>query len=434
MQKIVLLIIIGLFPSIVFSQTKLSKKVNADVVNNVIQLLNDNYVYPDTALKMGNFLSKQLKNGAYDNIIKLQDLSDLINRDLNIVHHDGHLQLQYNPQLAADFSNPTDNTTTNVDPLKRIRDVNFGLNKVENLNGNIGYLNIAKFWADDIEGRETLKGALKFLRNSNAIIIDVRNCGGGSPETVKMICGYFLEKKTHLNDSYSRPSNKTTEYWTVPDTSFRDLVKMPLYVLTSNGTFSAAEEFCYDLQNLKRATIIGEQTGGGAHNTFERPVVNGFVLYIPYGRAINPITKTNWEKVGVSPDIKVASSKALETAEMMIFESLILNTKDESEKFNLNWQLDLLKAINNPIVIDDQTLIKYSGVYEQRTFTFENGKLYYQRTGKPKFELEAMTKTILKGKGNTYFKIEFIENNQGVVDEVKAYYQDNRIEVSKRNK
>lgn len=410
---------------------KLTEKQKLEVVDDVCRLLRDYYVFPDTATKYISYLKRQLKAGAYKQTSEPTVFSDLINRDLNSVHKDGHLQTQYNPAFAAQLMKPIDKSMQEEDPFKRIRTANFGLTKVEILNGNIGYLNISKFWADDVYGKETVKAALKFLSNSNAIVIDLRNCGGGSPKTVNLICGYFLKEKTHLNDSYDRSADYTTEYWTTPDTTMKSLFEIPLYVLTSNGTFSAAEEFCYDLQVLKRAKIAGEKTAGGAHNTFEQPVNHGFVIYIPYGRAINPLTKTNWERTGITPDISSLASKALEAAQMDIFNTLMNSAKSEKEKFELNWQYELLKAKNNPVIIDTMTLKKYAGTYGEREFIYENGKLFYQRTGKPKFELEPMSYTIMKGKGNEYFKIEFIEAN-GEVNEVKAYYQDYRVESSLR--
>ena len=60
---------------------------------------------------------------------------------------------------------------------------------------------------------------------------------------------------------------------------------VPVYVLTSNKTFSAAEEFTYNLKNLKRATIIGETTGGGAHPGGVMPVAERFNMFVPTGRA-----------------------------------------------------------------------------------------------------------------------------------------------------
>jgi len=383
---------------------------------------------------MSNCIKNKLKEGAYNKITDPVAFSDALTIDLYSVYHDGHMLVQYvppdaNPKPVVASTSPQVNTE---DPLKKIKQANFGLRKAEILSGNLGYIKINHFWADNIYGKETLKATLQFVSNSNALIIDLRDCGGGSQETVNMICGYFLEKSTHINDMFDRAAKTTTEYWTKPDSAFTKMIKMPLYILTNNKTFSAAEEFCYDLQCIKRASIIGETTGGGAHGTFSQEAGMGFVLSIPYSTAINPITKTSWEKIGVKPDIEVTSDKALETAEIIIFDSLISKTKDPSELFNLNWDLELLKAINNPITIDSLTLKSYAGVYGERLFSFENGKLFYQRTGRPKFELEAMSPTIMKGKGNTYFKIEFLKNNLGIVDRVNAYYQDNRMETSIR--
>ena len=412
---------------------QLDSKSRLAIFMSISQLMKDNYVEPETAIKMSNYIEKREKGGAYNYVTDPVAFSDMLTNDMYSIYHDGHLSVQYNPALEAQLLETAASVSpANDTPPQRNINANFGFRKVEILNGNIGYINLEHFWADKIYGKETMNAAMQFVSHANALIIDLRNNGGGSPETVTMLCSYFFDKKIHVNDTYSRPDNSTTEFWTTPDSSLKSLTKMPLYILTSSKTFSAAEEFAYDLKNLKRADIIGETTGGGSHNTFERPVGNGFVIYIPYGKAVNAITKTNWEKVGVKPDVQVPAAKALETAEMNIFQNLISKTKEEDELFELNWQFELLKAANNPISFDAATLKKYAGIYSDRTFTFENGKLFYQRTGKPKFELEAMAPGKMKGKDNTYFKIEFVENKQGLVNKVKVYYQDNRIETSER--
>lgn len=409
----------------------LTPKARLAIVTNIRQLLTDHYVFPDTARKMSEYLNQRFKAGVYNNTKDPVAFSDQLTRDLYSVYHDGHLLVQYNPGLSVQLANPTPQVENTSIP-DRNREMNYGFKSVEILNGNIGYINLERFWADPVYGKETAKAAMKFVANTHALIIDLRANGGGSPETVAMLCGFFLPNKTHINDSYNRSENTTTEFWAIPDTTLKELTNMPLYILTGPRTFSAAEEFAYDLQSLKRATIIGETTGGGAHNTFERDASDGFVVSIPYGRAINFVTKTNWEGVGVKPDIKVSADRALETAEMKIFETMIANAKGESELYRLNWQLDLLKAINNPIVIDTTTLKKYAGVFGERVFSYQGDKLFYQRNGRPKFELEPMTPTIMKGKNNTYFKIEFVVDEKGNVNEVKVFYEDGRLEGAKR--
>jgi hypothetical protein len=436
MNKLKTLLLLIFFPAILFSQNTiiLNSKSKTEIVKNISQALLDNYVFPDTAIKMSNCILKKLKQGAYNKITDPVAFSTALTSDLYSVYRDGHMLVQFNPQelVPESIDTSTHNQKSEEDPFKKIKQANFGLKKVEILNGNIGYLKLDHFWADSTFGKETVKAALQFVSYSNALIIDLRDCGGGSEETVNTISGYFFEKSMHLNDMFDRRTNVTTEYWTKPDLTFTRIAQMPLYILINNKTFSASEMFVYGMQTINRAVIIGETTGGGAHGTFSQSVSNGFRLYVPYSTAISPITKTSWEKVGVKPEIETPSDKALETAEMKIFEKIISTAKDASELFNLNWDLDLLKAINNPVTIDTLTLERYAGIYGERAFIFENGKLFYQRTGKPKFELEAMSATVMKGKGNTYFKIEFVQNEQGQVNKVNAYYQDNRMETSIR--
>lgn len=152
------------------------------------------------------------------------------------------------------------------------------------------------------------------LIEADAIIFDMRKNGGGSPSMVRCICSYLFKEATHLNTFYWRPADNYTETWTNPSMASKTKEDIPLYVLTSNYSFSAAEEFTYDLKQLKRATIIGETTGGGAHPSGPIVINQGFFVNVPQGRAINPVTKTNWEGVGIKPDIDVPAEGALDKA------------------------------------------------------------------------------------------------------------------------
>ena len=421
------LLLLVLMPILFHAQSKLASKTRKETVNNISRLLLDNYVFPGTAEKMSALITAKLKDGGYNGISDPVALSNALTLDLYSVYHDRHLMVRYFPPQPVPTA-PAVTDESQEDPMERLRRANFGLQRAEVLPGNIGYLHITNFWADDAEGRETLKAALQFLANADALIIDVRNCGGGSQETVRLLCGYFLDRPTHINSMYDRPANTTLDYIAIPDPSFTKMVDKPLHILTSSKTFSAAEEFCYDLQNLKRAIIVGEATGGGAHGTFEQDAGNGFVISIPYSRAINPVSQSNWEGTGVQPHIVTTADAALETAEMQILDDVLAKTTDKGERFRLNWDRELLKAANNPITTDSAALQKFAGVYGERTVTFENGKLFYQRAGRPKFEMEAMSGTMMKPKGNNYFKVEFKE------DSLTAYYQDNRVETDVRTK
>jgi C-terminal processing protease CtpA/Prc len=155
---------------------------------------------------------------------------------------------------------------------------------------------------------------MNFLADSDALILDVRDNHGGAPRMVALICSYLFEDSTYLGDIYDRQQNTTEQSWTVPYLPGKRFSGKPVYVLTSRRTFSAAEEFSYDLKNLKRATLIGENTGGGAHTVAPHRLDDHFYIMVPFGRFVSAITKTDWEGTGVEPDIKIAAADALDEA------------------------------------------------------------------------------------------------------------------------
>jgi retinol-binding protein 3 len=193
--------------------------------------------------------------------------------------------------------------------------------KVERFPSNIGYLKFNGFQDPEICG-PTVAAAMNFLAHVDALIIDLRDNGGGDPKMVAYISSHLFAEPTHLNDLYNRKEDKTTEFWTLRDVPGARLADNPVFAPTSKRTFSGAEEFAYNLKNLKRATIIGEATGGGAHPVSGHRIDDHFIIGAPFARAINPISKTNWEGTGVAPDIKVPASEALDAAKKMAPEQI----------------------------------------------------------------------------------------------------------------
>lgn len=290
---------------------KLTKKVKAQTVANIAASLKANYIYLDTAIRMGSFIRHQLKSGSYDTIQTPAILAARLTADLLSVYHDGHLSISYDPAFTT-VNVKTDTLMEKERMLRFRKRVNFGFDKAEILPGNIGYLKIGGFFEPDYAAKMMTLAAFRFVSNSESLIIDLRNNMGGDPRIVSFICGLFFNKKTHLNDLYSRKDKSTTKYWAIPDTTLKALYTVPVYILTSKRTFSAGEELTYDLQAQKRAIIVGEVTGGGAHPVQPFTVGNGFVANVPFARAINPITKSNWESVGVKPEKDVPADQALE--------------------------------------------------------------------------------------------------------------------------
>jgi hypothetical protein len=410
-------------------------KVKHQTVKKITKMLNENYIFPETAKKMGDLIKANLTSGVYDPIDDPMKFAEMLTADLQSISNDKHIRVRFSPEDAMRMieeekkgHSPDDEKHWN----EMMKKENYGFKKVERLAGNIGYVDFRNF-ASPHYSKETVTSVMGFLANTDAIIFDLRLNGGGDPAGVQLICSYlFGDTPVHLNDLYFRPEDKTEEFWTLRNIDGKRMPDVPVYVLTSKYTFSGAEEFTYNLKNLKRATIVGETTGGGAHPGGMNVINKGFLIFIPVGRAISPITKTNWEGVGVSPDVNVKSELALEQAQILALQKLSENTKDEKQLGTYKWMIESLQAVMNAPAIDDNTMKSYAGTYDDRSITYEGGKLYYQRKGRQKFAMTPMTGDTFMFKDLEYFRLKFIKDALGNAIEVNGLYDDGHEDRSKR--
>lgn len=308
----------------------LTPALRQEVIEGTISRLNATYVFPDVARKMEAALRRHEANREYDGMTSARAFAEKLTRDLRAVSHDLHLHLVYS-SMPFKRSVSSEPSAAEIEGMKKFaRSVNYGFEKLEILDGNVGYLSLSGFMPPDLAGN-TASAAMNYLADTEALIIDLRRNGGGDPEMVQFLCSYLFDQPTHLNDLYFRPDNSTRQFWTLPYVPGRRY-KKPVYVLTSKRTFSGAEEFTYNLKNLKRATIVGETTGGGAHPGGENVINEHFAVWVPIGRAINPISKTNWEGVGVKPDIETPADLALKTAHLDALRKIQAKTTDPDDK------------------------------------------------------------------------------------------------------
>ena len=283
------------------------------VIDGAIAMLDEFYVFPEVAKKMGIAVRGHAKRGEYDSVTDGDAFARLLATHFQEVSHDKHIFVSFSPtQLPEDSAPP--NRDAIARQMEAMRDANCAFEKVEHLKGNIGYLKFNGFGDPEICA-PTAIAAMNFLANVDALIFDLRQNGGGDPKMVALLCSYLFEHPTHLNDLWTRKGDETEQFWTLPYVPGKRLPSIPVYVLTSHRTFSGAEEFTNNLKVLKRATIVGEVTGGGAHPVGGHRIDDRFTIGVPFARAINPVTKTNWEGVGVEPDVKVPADDALTTAQ-----------------------------------------------------------------------------------------------------------------------
>lgn len=307
--------------------------VRSQIIESLIKDLNETYVFPETAKKMEADIRNRVKNKEYDKITSAKEFSQKLTEDLQAISRDKHLRVSYSRQAIPVRQQRSEPTAEERENYRRSLQLNnYGFVKVETLRGNIGYIDFRGFTDPEL-GAETVAAAMNFVANTDALIFDVRQNGGGQPGMVALISSYlFGDKPVHLNSLYWRRGDQTEEFWTKPTVSGKKYGNKDVYILTSNYTFSAAEEFSYNLKNLKRAIIVGETTGGGAHPGGMSRLGDHFGAFIPAGRAISPITKTNWEGAGVEPDVKVSKELALKTAYLMALNKSLERAKEEGMK------------------------------------------------------------------------------------------------------
>jgi hypothetical protein len=267
------------------------------------------------------------------------------------VAHDEHLRVIYRAEQIPMEPIPaveTSPASPSPEMLLRAKKNNYDFEQTRILRGNIGYLKLNGFSLDAVHGGATAAAAMTFLANTDALIIDLRENHGGAPGMVDVLASYFFNGNdpVHLNDLSWRHGGNTEvdQFWALPYVPGDRYVDKDVFILTSHQTFSAAEEFTYDLQALKRATVVGESSGGGANPGWTKRLGDHFLVFLPTGTAINPIAKNNWEGKGVTPDVSVPKETALNSAYQTALQHLLAKKTDQRDIAVLNQALAVLEA------------------------------------------------------------------------------------------
>jgi hypothetical protein len=300
-----------------FSQDRkdlpITTKEKKQIIDSLIHFITTAYIFPDIASKVEKALRLHQERGDYNRLTSSKIFSDTISEQLVRISQDKHLRVLYSFEIIRP---PSGKEPPLPEFIKKFAiENNYGFNKIEILDGNIGYLNILGFFPME-EATQKAIAALDSLSHTNALIIDLRDNSGGAGPLANFILSYFFNSEpVHFLDFYFRRDNRVEQSWSSFYIPGKRIPEKPIYILTSSSTFSAGEAFAFVLQSLHRATIIGEVTGGGANVGDLLKLNDHFVLNLPIGRPLSPLTKTNWEGVGVQPDIKVPRDKALAFAQ-----------------------------------------------------------------------------------------------------------------------
>ncbi len=400
------------------------------IIDAVSAKLEELYVYPEVADQMQERIRSQRIKGGYDDLQTLSSFLDAINSDLLSVFADGHLEVEalrrgeHGEQSEEEWWRARSEASRND---------NFGFHRVERLPGNVGYLDLRSFDYPHLAG-ETAAAAMQLLAYTDAVIIDLRQNPGGRGELSQMLLSYFFDDhRVHYATEQDGVRGIIKQWWTIPWVPGQRRPEVPLYLVTSRGTGSAAEEFAFVLSNLERATLVGEVTAGAAHTTHSHPLPElGIVIQMPDGRSYDPKTGQDWERTGVKPDLEVPAGLALEAAHSLAVETLLEGETRPERRFRLEWVIRELEARRHPIALDAEAAREYTGEFGLRQISLVDGELYYQRRHRARYRLQPLGEDWFRIEGLDYFRIRFEREESGRVKTLVGVYDDGQEEPSER--
>lgn len=385
-----------------------SREEKRQAVGELARLLRARYAIAGTAETAAAAIEQRLAAGRYEGFADARSFADALTRDLQEVTSDRHLRIGEAPPAEPAPATPTAAERDAEQEAWRagMRRSNNGFLRAEILPGNVGYLDYRRFQPPDLTG-DTLVATMAFFANADALIFDLRNCRGGSAYTTPYVAAYFFDRSTQLFTMEFRGDNFTERYWTHPWVPGKRLATIPLYITTSAFTFSGAEAMAYRFKALKRATIVGERTGGGANAGGVLDVAPFFRVYMPMGRPIEPATGTNWEGVGVEPDVVAPANEAVAVAHLEALKGLRAAAATDADRERLDWAIRRTEASRRPVSLDAAQLERLAGDWGAGRTWVEGGQLRWQRETEAVRLLSPLTATEFYGEADDAHRLAF---------------------------
>jgi peptidase S41-like protein len=376
------------------------------VVGRIAARIEERYFDPARGKALANELRAAAAKGEFDQATDPRDLAVVLTDRLK--SRDAHFSVSWAPVAAEPPSagprgpEPTEAEQRAEQDLIERR-FNYGFRSVGVLPGAIGYIDMSAF-ADfdgrarpDAPARRAADAAVQLVSGADAVIIDLRDNGGGSPAMVGYLASYFLPKGADVYNTFKSRGPDESEAPQVEVTGQRRL-DVPLYILVSARTGSAAEAFAYTLQAARRASIVGEASAGAANPGGAGPVGDGFSIFISDGRPVNPITRTNWEGTGVTPDVEVAPAAALRKAQMLALTQIAKAPPQGAAGVENRWAMQALLAEDGPPPSAAE-LAPYAGAYGTRQLTIEDGRLMMKAGRRPAVALQRIAPDVFSVAG-----------------------------------
>ncbi len=337
--KDVLIILLCLSTSYIYSQKQLSNEEKHAVIEKIKVLIDSNYVFIDKVEFIYNSLDSLKLTDTYIDAKEHKQFARVLTEGLVSITKDLHFVVQYNPEYIKRNHERRRREVTPEKQEKPKKDwdlwyaqkENFGFERVEILGGNIGYIKF-NFWHDLERAKPTVDAAMKFVANTDALIIDLTENGGGYSPTDSYLASYFFDERPRLwMSSYERRTEETASVTTFQDLGGGRYLNRPIFILVGKNTFSLAEQFAYAMKHFNKATIVGQTSAGAAHAIDFIEVNDNFMIQLPISRSIHPATKIDWEGTGVIPNIETNSqSEAIKTAHLNALTIIIESLKKQT--------------------------------------------------------------------------------------------------------
>lgn len=379
-------------------------------VERIAKVIEENYFDATRAAQIADGLRQAASKGDFDGLRNPRDLASALTRRL--VQFDAHFRVDWSESAPApstpDEPPAPEAAAPGRDPEGRRA---YGLRRVEVLPGAVGYVDLRSFAHFDFDdsdapARAAAEAALRLIADVDAVIIDLRDNGGGSPAMAGYLVSAFTAKDADIYNVFRSRDGVQSERPKAPYP--RPNLSAPLFVLISGRTGSAAEAFAYTLQAAKRAVIIGQPSAGAANPGDTFAAGGGFAVFVSTGSPRNPITASNWEGSGVLPDVAVAEEEAVQRAHGLALEAVISSMPNRLPRLDTTWTLEVLRASARSRIDIDPT--HYVGMYEDAVVTIKRGELALVRGRRPAWTLVPLGKDVFYPRGEPERRVRFVRD------------------------
>jgi hypothetical protein len=416
---------LGILSSTATAAPLLDASTRAHIVEALAREVASQHAVPEKGARTAHYLRTQHRRGAYNNITDGASFAARLTSDMEAGSGDKHLQVFFSetPQqwIPAPPADDTERTRRLDQEGQSSALDNHGFAHAEVLPGNVGYIRLTRLARADLGG-EAADAAMQFVRNADALVLDLRSAGGGDPTMAALLMGYLTGPNPQLMATSNFRSGRVVQYWTPGSLSGRrhPWQSKPVYLLTSENTFSAGEYLPFVLKLRGRATVVGEKTGGGAYGGHTVPLSPHYAAWISISRPVVPGAEGDWEARGVAPDVAAPAEHALGIAQAAILAQRAAALPSGSHRTELEWTAERLRAELMPVQLSPQDLQTYAGTFGERLIYVRDGELYHRRGDGPQRRLIPLGADRFALHGYDAFRLKFIREGAGAIRAIEA--------------